>query len=488
MATAGTAAQDSSSDYANSSGSDGKPDISWPIERPIQTGEFTQRLEEEVRRKSDTTATAVAGTTKPTLPFEELFPGHKRSQSGIAVRSFLLGCTFLSSILVYVYLAFEKESRLWRPVFFLAALSLFHFLEFWTHARYNLPNATISSFLLFTNGIAYNAAHTTAMLETIFTSIFFHKWQDHFGYLWVQLLGLTLVIIGQVCRTAAMVTAGTNFHHFVQTKQREGHRLVTHGIYAYLRHPSYFGFFWWAVGTQLVIGNCFCFFLYCIILWRFFFRRIKGNDELVMILWEYWKLTGISGRKASHQVLRRRLCPVSREDDDRDTVHLVKVGDHCEMADMSAHESVSLRLPRSYIDALDGYRVKKVRSVKSENKDPPLDTLGQAGRFVKSKRHIYALRKPRWYVEALDGYLRAKRRRELVRKYGWDRDPLARRLASLPKQPALEPAAGAYNLASEWDQKLLGGIDGQLSLLPATRIIAIDWAYQSVRTQRARVE
>lgn len=283
MAAASSASQaehETSSDGATSSGSDGKPAISWPIERPIQPGVFTQRLEEEVRRKSDTTAAAVAGTTKPTLPFEDLLPGHKRSQSGIAVRSFLLGGAFFASILLYVYFAFERDSRLWRPWFFLASLSLFHFLEFWTHARYNLHNATISTFLLFTNGAAYNAAHTTAMIETLITSIYFPKWQDHFAHLWVQLLGLAFVIVGQVCRTAAMVTAGTNFHHHVQTKQREGHRLVSHGIYAWLRHPSYFGFFWWAIGTQLVVGSAVCFCLYVLILWRFFYRRTKSKIAL----------------------------------------------------------------------------------------------------------------------------------------------------------------------------------------------------------------
>ena len=280
MASASSAAQvdnENSSDVATSSGSDGKPTISWPIGRPTQPGVFTQRLGEEVRLNSSPTAAAVPSTSKPTIPFDDLLPGHKRSQSGIAVRTFCLGGAFFSSILLYTYFAFEKESRLWRPWFFLALLSLFHFLEFWTHARYNLPNATISTFLLFTNGMAYNVAHTTAMIEAIITSIYFPNWQGHFAHRWIQLLGVALVVVGQVCRTAAMVTAATNFHHFVQTKQREGHRLVTHGIYAWLRHPSYFGFFWWAIGTQIALGNLVCLCIYVIILWRFFFQRIKSK-------------------------------------------------------------------------------------------------------------------------------------------------------------------------------------------------------------------
>ena len=74
-----------------------------------------------------------------------------------------------------------------------------------------------------------------------------------------------------------MVTAGTNFHHHIQTKHNEGHVLVTSGIYGVLRHPSYFGFFWWAVGTQVVLGNFFSTIFYVLILWSFFKKRIRGT-------------------------------------------------------------------------------------------------------------------------------------------------------------------------------------------------------------------
>src|SRR5579871_2354418 len=140
---------ESYSETATSSGSDGKPGISWPLERPIHSGVFTQRIEEEVRKKSDIAAAAIQGnpSSKSIIAYEDLLPGQKRSQSGIAIRSFALGLTFGTSVLLYIFVAVEKQGRLWRPWFFLAALSLFHFLEFWTHARYNLPNATISTFL-----------------------------------------------------------------------------------------------------------------------------------------------------------------------------------------------------------------------------------------------------------------------------------------------------------------------------------------------------
>lgn len=74
-----------------------------------------------------------------------------------------------------------------------------------------------------------------------------------------------------------MVHAGSNFNHLVQMKKKEGHFLVTDGVYGWLRHPSYFGFFWWGLGTQVVMGNVGCLAGYAVVLWRFFRLRIESE-------------------------------------------------------------------------------------------------------------------------------------------------------------------------------------------------------------------
>lgn len=66
----------------------------------------------------------------------------------------------------------------------------------------------------------------------------------------VQWLGLTLVIFGEALRKAGILTARHNFTHVVQLTRRPQHTLVTHGVYAYVRHPGYLGWFIWAVSTQ----------------------------------------------------------------------------------------------------------------------------------------------------------------------------------------------------------------------------------------------
>jgi len=51
----------------------------------------------------------------------------------------------------------------------------------------------------------------------------------------------------------------------------------------YHRYGSYyFGYFWWGLGTQIVMGNPVCFVGYAVVLWRFFERRIGGEEELLV--------------------------------------------------------------------------------------------------------------------------------------------------------------------------------------------------------------
>lgn len=47
----------------------------------------------------------------------------------------------------------------------------------------------------------------------------------------VFLVGLCLVVGGQICRTWAMVTCGESFNHYIQRDKKESHVLVTHGMY-----------------------------------------------------------------------------------------------------------------------------------------------------------------------------------------------------------------------------------------------------------------
>ena len=69
----------------------------------------------------------------------------------------------------------------------------------------------------------------------------------------ISVSGLFLCITGEIVRKCAMLTANTNFNHVVQTVKNSDHKLVTDGIYSVCRHPSYAGWFYYSIGTQVLI-------------------------------------------------------------------------------------------------------------------------------------------------------------------------------------------------------------------------------------------
>jgi len=54
------------------------------------------------------------------------------------------------------------------------------------------------------------------------------------------------------------------------------------GVYRWFRHPSYAGFFYWALGTQLVLQNPLTFVLFAILLWRFFYYRTRAEEKALV--------------------------------------------------------------------------------------------------------------------------------------------------------------------------------------------------------------
>ena len=95
-------------------------------------------------------------------------------------------------------------------------------------------------------------------------------------------LGLGFLVGGQVIRSVAMWTCGDSFSHVIKDQNADGKKLVTHGIYSYLRHPSYFGWFYWSIGTQLLLCNPICCVFYTYASWKFFAQRIPYEEDLLV--------------------------------------------------------------------------------------------------------------------------------------------------------------------------------------------------------------
>ncbi|OKL61507.1 hypothetical protein UA08_03660 [Talaromyces atroroseus] len=244
---------------------------------PLESTDAGQRWEGEYMAwrppgaNANTSSANSNGSTAPpdivnsagASPHPSVLPNGKMSLAGISIRAFFLGVVLGISLIATIILLVWHPTPLWRLPFFISSLCLFHFLEFWVTAQYNTRDAEVSAFLLTANGAAYNIAHGSAMLECFIWHFLLAPKEGAGGGSWysaiIVFFGLAAMIVGQIVRTVAMATAGSNFNHVVQARYREGHVLVTGGVYSLLRHPSYFGFFWWGLGSQLVMQNVVCF-------------------------------------------------------------------------------------------------------------------------------------------------------------------------------------------------------------------------------------
>lgn len=149
-------------------------------------------------------------------------------------------------------------------------MSFFHFSEFVTIATIQPTKLSTDSFVI-NHSPQYIIAAVTSWIEFFLESYFFPGLKELY---YISYLGLAICIAGEFLRKLAMFTAGSNFNHLVQSEKAKDHILITSGIYSLFRHPSYVGWFYWAIGTQLILVNPLCTPVYLIVSWLFFKSRI----------------------------------------------------------------------------------------------------------------------------------------------------------------------------------------------------------------------
>ncbi|OCF57985.1 protein-S-isoprenylcysteine O-methyltransferase [Kwoniella mangroviensis CBS 10435] len=200
----------------------------------------------------------------------------------VAVIATVLGAIVGSSLSLASRRVLDLLAGSWaRPQLgiYLAAVSTFHLLEFYTTAGWNPLKVSVDAFLL-NNTTQYHVAHAVGLAEYFISSYFFPSKFDSKRNSTPLLAIIVIVMIGaQIIRSTAMIQAAQSFSHIVKSKKHDDHTLITHGLYSWSRHPSYTGFFYWAVFSQLLLGNVVTTIGFVVVLSRFFSRRIVDEEK-----------------------------------------------------------------------------------------------------------------------------------------------------------------------------------------------------------------
>ncbi|CAH2073543.1 unnamed protein product [Thlaspi arvense] len=154
------------------------------------------------------------------------------------------------------------------------AIVFFHTSEYiLAIAIHGASRVTLSSLLITKH---YALAMLISVLEYLIEIVLFPGMKQHW---WISNFGLVMIVLGEIIRKTAIITAGRSFTHLIKIRREEHHRLVTEGVYRIVRHPSYSGFLVWSVGTQVMLCNPVSAIAFAVVVWRFFAERIPYEEH-----------------------------------------------------------------------------------------------------------------------------------------------------------------------------------------------------------------
>ncbi|CAG9864683.1 unnamed protein product [Phyllotreta striolata] len=188
----------------------------------------------------------------------------------IAIRAAFLGCVL--SLGIFVKLVAPPHIQLFGG--YMIVMAFFHFSEFVAIGIVQPKFVNKDSFVI-NHSPQYITAAVTSWVEFFIESYFFPGMKQ---VEWLSNVGLLICVSGELLRKTAMLTAGSNFNHLIQCEKFSNHTLVTTGVYSWFRHPSYVGWFYWSIGTQVLLLNPLCVLAYTLASWLFFKTRIEIEE------------------------------------------------------------------------------------------------------------------------------------------------------------------------------------------------------------------
>ncbi|CAD8075234.1 unnamed protein product [Paramecium sonneborni] len=180
-----------------------------------------------------------------------------------------------------IYLAWIIRNSYTGFSIFLLNQVLFHMGEMLHVAFYKFNEIKWGSYLI-NHSFGYNLAISFSISEYFLESSLFNK--NIYIFIFI---GFLTTLLGHIFRIGAFISAKQSFHHQVQSKKASDHILITSGIYKISRHPSYFGFFIYSLGQQIIMINPISFIAYVPVLYKFFISRIYLEEHYLYQFFGY---------------------------------------------------------------------------------------------------------------------------------------------------------------------------------------------------------
>ena len=143
------------------------------------------------------------------------------------------------------------------------------------------------------------------LLGLLFLTMFFiplaystTKWLDFANYslpVWAGWLGVVLMVCALLVFWRAHADLGLNWSPSLEI--RKEHKLITNGIFEYIRHPMYASQWIWVIAQPLLLQNWIAGLANLLLFIVFYFVRVRAEEKMMLDTFrdeyrEYMKRTG----------------------------------------------------------------------------------------------------------------------------------------------------------------------------------------------------
>ena len=191
---------------------------------------------------------------------------------------YLIGVSLSIIFSFSVSMTFFTSSKYYPLYIYFITLCIYHYTEYFSVLLYHFEKLNYEYFLI-DQSIGWVIATLVSFLETFLGIYYFDKYKKIKIFF---IIGFTMMVFGQFMRIGALYTGKKNFTHRIQFDKVEGHKLITHGVFAISRHPSYFGFYLWSLGIEIMCCNPLCSIAFAVVLFHFFKKRILIEEQTLI--------------------------------------------------------------------------------------------------------------------------------------------------------------------------------------------------------------
>ena len=134
------------------------------------------------------------------------------------------------------------------------------------------------------------SAQEKVLLGFLFLAMFFlplfystTNWLDFANYSlpnWAGWLGAILIIFALVIFWRAHADLGLNWSPSLEI--RTEHKLITNGIFGYIRHPMYASQWVWVIAQPLLLQNWIAGFLNLLVFIPFYILRVRAEEQMML--------------------------------------------------------------------------------------------------------------------------------------------------------------------------------------------------------------